>query len=210
MYIALLFAILLAIAVLAFFEDDKVLRRGWLLFLLATILTLVAAFRPAGIDNDYNSYLGYLENPSSTAALMTEPTFKIIGSIVSFCGLPVLLFLIYSSLSIPLKIYAIKRLSPYWYLSILLWFSHLFIMQEMTQIRVAVSSSIFLFAIPFLGDGNKKKYLLCLVVATLFHYSAIALIPLAFLGNKELSRLFRFILIVVPIGMYAFPVPYIR
>ena len=46
MYIALLFAILLAIAVLAFFEDEKMQRKTWLLLAVASLLTLCAAFRP--------------------------------------------------------------------------------------------------------------------------------------------------------------------
>ena len=73
MYIALLFALLLAIVVLAFFEDEEMQSRGWLLIVLATVLTLFVAFRPAGIDNDYNSYLGYYKYPSGVAALLTEP-----------------------------------------------------------------------------------------------------------------------------------------
>lgn len=205
MYIALLFAILLFIAVLAFFEDEEIQSRGWLLLALATVLTLFVAFRPEGIDNDYNAYVGYFKSPTGVAASLTEPTFKLINSLARFFDASILLFAIYAFLAVPLKIYAIKRLSPYWYLSILLWFTHLFIIQEMTQIRVAVASGIFLFALPYLGDGKKLKFTLCLVVAILFHYSALALLPLIVFGNKELSRLFRCVLIAVPILIYAFP-----
>ena len=205
MYIALLFALLLAIVVLAFFEDEEMQSRGWLLIVLATVLTLFVAFRPAGIDNDYNSYLGYYKYPSGVAALLTEPTFKMINGLARFLEAPLLLFVIYAFLAVPLKVYAIKRLSPYWYLSILLWFTHLFVIQEMTQIRVAVSTGIFLFSLPSLAEGNKKKFSLCLILAILFHYSALALLPLILIGNKDLSRRFRFLLIVLPIFIYAFP-----
>lgn len=205
MYIALLFALLLAIVVLAFFEDEEMQSRGWLLIVLATVLTLFVAFRPAGIDNDYNSYLGYYKHPSGVAALLTEPTFKMINGLARFLEAPLLLFVIYAFLAVPLKVYAIKRLSPYWYLSILLWFTHLFVIQEMTQIRVAVSTGIFLFSLPSLAEGNKKKFSLCLLLAILFHYSALALLPLILIGNKDLSRRFRFLLIVLPIFIYAFP-----
>ena len=205
MYIALLFAILLAIVVLAFFEDEEMQSRGWLLIVLATVLTLFVAFRPAGIDNDYNSYLGYYKYPSGVAALLTEPTFKMINGLARFLEAPLLLFIIYAFLAVPLKVYAIKRLSPYWYLSILLWFTHLFVIQEMTQIRVAVSTGIFLFSLPLLAEGDKKRFFLCLVFAVLFHYSALALLPLILIGNKYLSRRFRCLLIVLPIAVYAFP-----
>ena len=205
MYVALLFVILLAIAVLAFFEDEEIQKRGWLLFALAAVLTLFVAFRPAGIDNDYNAYLGYYKHPTGVAALLTEPTFKMISGFARFFEAPLLMFVIYAFLAVPLKVYAIKRLSPYWYLSILLWFTHLFVIQEMTQIRVAVATGIFLFSLPFLADGQKRKFSLCLVCAILFHYSALALLPLLLLGNKDLTRPYRWVLVVVPVLMYAFP-----
>ena len=205
MYVALLFVILLAIAVLAFFEDEEIQERGWLLFALAAVLTLFVAFRPAGIDNDYNAYLGYYKHPTGVAVLLTEPTFKMISGFARFFEAPLLMFVIYAFLAVPLKVYAIKRLSPYWYLSILLWFTHLFVIQEMTQIRVAVATGIFLFSLPFLADGQKRKFSLCLVCAILFHYSALALLPLLLLGNKDLTRPYRWVLVVVPVLMYAFP-----
>lgn len=205
MYVALLFVILSVIAVLAFFEDDEIQGRGWLLFVLATVLTLYVAFRPQGIDNDYNAYLGYFKSPTGVAASLTEPTFKMISGFARIFDAPLLMFVIYAFLAVPLKVCAIKRLSPYWYLSILLWFTHLFVIQEMTQIRVAVASGIFLFSLPYLADGKKLKFALCLVMAILFHYSALALLPLLLFGNKDLSRPFRLVLVVVPIVMYAFP-----
>lgn len=205
MYIILLFAILLVIAVLAFFEDEEIQNRGWLLLALATVLTLFVAFRPAGIDNDYNSYLGYFKNPYGVSASLTEPTFKIINGFARLCDAPLLLFVVYAFLAVPLKVSAIKRLSPYWYLSILLWYAHLFIIQEMTQIRVAVASGVFLFALPYLGDGKKLKFTLCLVASILFHYSALILIPLLLLGNKYLSRYWKCLLFILPIALYAFP-----
>lgn len=205
MYIILLFAILIVIAVLAFFEDEEIQNRGWLLLALATVLTLFVAFRPAGIDNDYNSYLGYFKNPYGVSASLTEPTFKIINGFARLCDAPLLLFVVYAFLAVPLKVSAIKRLSPYWYLSILLWYAHLFIIQEMTQIRVAVTSGVFLFALPYLGDGKKLKFTLCLVASILFHYSALILIPLLLLGNKYLSRYWKCLLFILPIALYAFP-----
>ena len=178
MFAILLFTILLILLFLSFFEDEEIRSQKWLMPSLCLLLAIFVAFRPAGIDNDYNTYLDFFKNPSGISALLTEPTFKMINALARFCGAPLLLFVVYAFLSVPLKVYAIKRLSPYWYLSILLWFSHLFIIQEMTQIRVAVSSAIFLFSLPLLSEGKKMKFICCLIFAILFHYSALILIPL--------------------------------
>lgn len=205
MYVAILFVILLVIAFLAFFEDKEMQEHRWLLFTVATILTLYVAFRPAGIDNDYNSYLGYFKNPNGVAVLLTEPTFKMINGFARYCGIPLLLFVIYAFLAVPLKICAIKRMSPYWYLSIVIWVTHLFVIQEMTQIRAAVSTGIFLFSLPVLAEGKKLKFTLYVVLAILFHYSALVLLPLILIGNKKLSRFARLVLILFPLVMYSSP-----
>lgn len=205
MYVAILFVIFLFILVLAFFEDEKIRNNAFLLISIGFVLLLYVAFRPEGIDKDYMAYLGYYKNPTGVAAELTEPTFKAINGFARMCKEPLLLFVTYAILAVPLKIHAITRLSPYWYLSILVWVTHLFIIQEMTQIRVAVASGIFLFSIPSLAEGKKVTYLLYAVLASLFHYSALVLLPLAFLGNKRLSSLTMWILVIFPIVMYMFP-----
>ena len=205
MYVAILFVILALLAFLAFFEDERIRSCTWLLILVGAVLTLYVAFRPAGIDNDYNAYLGYFKNPTGVVASLAEPTFKLINGFARLCGAPLLLFVIYAILATPLKIYSILRLSPYWYLSILVWFAHLFLVQEMTQIRVAVATAIFLFSIPYLAEGRKGKFGLCMVFSVLFHYSALALLPLIAIGNKPLSRTFRIALFVLPIVLYTTP-----
>ncbi|MBE6304059.1 MAG: EpsG family protein [Bacteroidales bacterium] len=205
MYVVILFVIFAFLAFLAFFEDERIRSCTWLLVTVGAILTLYVAFRPAGIDNDYNAYLGYFKNPDGIVASLAEPTFKIINGFARLCGAPLLLFVIYAVLATPLKIYSILRLSPYWYLSILVWFAHLFLVQEMTQIRVAVATAIFLFSIPYLAEGRKGKFGLCMILAILFHYSALVLLPLILIGNKPLSRMFLLVLLVLPIALYMTP-----
>lgn len=205
MYIAIFLVILLAFIVLAFFEDDETHGHTWLLAIVAIVLTMYVAFRPVGIDKDYMSYLGYFKSPTSISATLIEPTFKLINGIARMCGESLILFGTYALLAIPLKVYSIKRISPYWYLSILVWFTHLFIIQEMTQIRVAVASAIFLFSIPFLADGKKLKYTLLAIAAALFHYSALVFLPLFIFGNKPLSRAAKCFLAILPVLAYSSP-----
>ena len=96
MYVAILFVLLMVLAVLAFFEDKGVLRKSWLLFLLGMVLTFYVAFRPEGIDSDYNAYLGYYKQPTGTVVSLIEPTFKIINSFARFFNAPLLIFVIYA------------------------------------------------------------------------------------------------------------------
>lgn len=205
MFIALFFLLFLIIVFLSFFEDEVIRKQKWLLPSLALMLTLFVAFRPEGIDNDYMVYVRYIEFPDDRYAALAEPTFKLISGIARLLEEPLALFFLYALLAIPLKVYSIQKLSPYWYLSILVWLVHLFIIQDMTQIRVAVSSAIFLFSLPILAEGNKKRFIICIILAMLFHFSAMVLLPLAVFGNKKLTQTWKYVLWILPLAMYVSP-----
>ena len=221
MYVAILFVILALLVILAFFEDDEIQSRRWLLLIVAIVLTSCVAFRPEGIDKDYFSYLGYYTNPDSGMAKLTEPSFKLICSIARFFGYPFLIFIIYAFLAVPLKVYSIVRLTPLWYMSILVWFSHLYIVQDLTQIRVAVASAIFLFSLHYVMEGNRWKFMLCVLLAVFFHYSALLLLPICVLDNKPLVGWRLVLMYVLPLLfyctsiislelLYLIPVPFIQ
>lgn len=206
MFIGLLYLILFLLIVVAFFEDEKLRENRWIVISFAVILTVCVAFRPEGVDKDYLSYLGYYYNPTSSMASLTEPSFLLICSVARFFNQPIFIFIIYALLAIPLKVYAITRISPFWFMSFLVWFTHLCMIQEMTQIRVAVASAIYLYSIPFLIDGKKLLFAICVLVAIFFHYSAMFLLPICLLGNKSLTKKWKILLIALPIIFYAFPV----
>lgn len=206
MFITILFVILLTLVILAFFEDENIQGNSLLLMIVGAVLTLCIAFRPEGVDKDYFSYVGYYYNPNSSMALLTEPTFRVISSIARFFGVPAIIFIVYAFLAVPLKVYSIVRITPLWYMSILVWFSHLYIVQDMTQIRVAVASAIYLFSLPYLIKGHRWRFLLCVVVAILFHYSALFLIPICLLSNKPFTKKELLLLYMLPVLLYFTPI----
>ena len=57
----------------------------------------------------------------------------------------------------------------------------------MTQIRIGVASGIFLYSIQYIKERNILKFTLCILIATLFHYTAIIAFPLFFLRHDKLS-----------------------
>lgn len=214
-----LFVLFAAACVFSFFEEEK--NRMLVMVYVATIVLLVfiAGLRPIGIDGDSNNYLkiyyGYAED-------FVEASFIIISQVASYLfDEPQVMFFTYALLSVPLKGFAITRLSDLWFLSLALWLSRYFVLHDMTQIRVSVSVAIFLYSITYLSKGDKVKYLLCCLLAMLFHYSAIVLLPLVFLGNAPLNRWWIGGLAILPIigfALYSFniniinliPIPYIQ
>lgn len=124
---------------------------------------------------DYYAYIAYLTQP-----IVIEPTFICIRTVINslLYGEPLFLFLFYSILGISIKFISIPRVTRYVYWSLFIYFCSYWFYHEVIQIRVGVASSILLYSLPYLKEKQFFKYALCVVVATLFHYSAIILICL--------------------------------
>lgn len=186
-----------AICAIALFDKYKDKYVTYIYIGTLAVLVLIAGFRPYEHgDKDISNYLAFFYNPD---AAEVEFSFKLLAEMAdALFGSPRALFVAYALLAIPLKGFAITRLTQLWYLSILMWLSHYFLLNEMTQIRVAVSMAIFLYSLPLLAEGKKLLYVLCVAVATFFHTSALALLPLVFFGNKELGKYWKITLYTVP------------
>ena len=76
------------------------------------------------------------------------------------------------------------------------------------QVRQGVSLSIFLFSIKYIEQNNFKKYIQWIIIASLFHYSAIALIPVFFLKKIKLNSLIFSSLIIMTFLGYKFGIFY--
>lgn len=217
--VAILITLFVAACALSFFESEKNKATIIAYVIIVTIMVLIAGFKPIGIDNDSNNYVGYFYWRGDDSV---ELSFVMISAILQkIADEPQLLFITYALLSIPFKAYVLTKLTDMWFLALAVWLSRYMILQDMTQIRVAVSTAIFLYSLLFLDQGRKDKYLLCCLAATFFHYSAVVMFPLAFLGNKDLGKKWLIALYVLPIAGYLLsslhinflnliPIPYVQ
>ena len=219
MFVALLFFLLMLITSFSFFDQEKDIKTFLIYAACVVWLFLLAGFRPYGVDEDSMNYLSLYYNAESE---LIEPSFFLISNTVSrVFNDPRGVFVIYAFISVFVKGFSIARLTSLWFLSLAVWISHFYIMQDLTQIRVAVSSGFFLFAIYFLAGKHRWLYLLIVFVSILFHYSSAILLALVFLSNKKLTGIMRKILGIVPLVAYVlyflkvdfvmlFPIPYIQ
>ncbi len=72
-----------------------------------------------------------------------------------------------------------------------------FLIMANDQVRQAVALSIFLFSIKYIEQNNFKKYLIWILIASLFHYSAIGLIFVFFLKNIKFNSFLWVLLIIL-------------
>ena len=214
-----IFYILLFVFILfALLENTLSLKsKYYILFLGGIILILFAGLRGPGVDKDYLDYLKYykklptieflLTNASSFfLVIKTEPTYILICSFIKtyfFNGFPVVIFF-YAILGVILKLKAITKLTDLVLLSMLIYFSRLFILQDMIQIRAGVAAGFVLLSIPSIQEKNIRSFIIYFLLAVSFHYSALIIAPFFFLNPKKIDKLIYTLVIILPIILCIF------
>ena len=181
---------------------------SWIIILF---LVCFVTFREATLNGDYNVYIQYFQSPKSYS-LEIEKSFFYIRSIVeSVSGSFYLLLFIYALLGVTLKYFAIKKYSPNFLYSFCAWISFVFLLQDMIQIRVAVSSGLMLWAIPLICQQKRVIVLILIAIAFYFHNSAIILLLFLFLDSKAIRPnlwigvyVILFIINVLHVNLYGY------
>jgi len=154
-----------------------IVPRKFIVFSFALILlTLVSGLRPLGLDGDSLNYVQILDSRYPEVNLFAkEPAFWLINEFNhSFLsGHYTTFFLIFALIGTFLKLLSIYKMSKAPYLSLLLYVFLYFILHEMTQIRTGVAAGLFLLAINYYFNKDMRSYFLTILLACLFHYSAI-------------------------------------
>lgn len=173
------------------------------LVLIGIILIIHCGLRTTDADHPMYENLYYNIDDAEI-----EPSFKLIVRIAKFVidNEPIIMFILYSIIGVTLKLSAINILSNFKYLSIAIYLSQYFILQEMTQIRAGVAGGLFLLSIKPLYNKEWIKVILLLITASLFHYSAIALFLILFLNPYKLNK--RFWLSLIPLVYLLRPLIY--
>lgn len=100
---------------------------------------------------------------------------------------------------------AINENSEMPWLSLLLFVIAGLYMDAMNIVRQSIAISIFIYAYKYIYDKNLKKYIISIIIASLFHESAIILLPIYFMCNMKLTKrklflAFLGIMIILPIA----------
>lgn len=217
--LAALYLTAIVMSFFSFFEDRRDVYTKCIFAVVVLVLWGIVAFRPIGADSDSMTYMFYYYDLGKG---FVEISFVWIAMLVQWLFDDVRwLFIVYAVLSVFLHAEGIRRLSPALLLSVLLWLSHYFIIQDFTQIRVAVSTGLFLIGLHFLADRRRWIFLLYVAGAIFAHYSALAYLPVLFFSNKYLSVKARaflagcigFVYIIYFTGIdliFSLPIPYLE
>lgn len=149
------------------------------------ILFIVASFRGPDFGADYNTYIEIFKDDGYPM----EVTFTVIRLFIKQClsSEVIFLFIIYAFLGLILKYYAIIKISDFPIISVMIYLGYYCILQDLVQIRAAVATGLLLVSIEYIYSRELFKFLLISVIAILFHYSAVIMLPLYLLNPKHLD-----------------------
>lgn len=186
------------------------------LFWSLSFLTLVipVSFRGYGVDHtSYIKWYNYIESLGIGYLLnysgMPEPLYALINFLVAnTIGNVQLVFFISALIPLALIYLHFSKYVKKINLAICIWvfgFSYYFFMYGLVRMSIAVG--IIIYSYKYLENKKILKYIIGCLIASLFHYSAIIMIPIYFIVNSKIINgliytknnfnAFKYIIIVV-------------
>lgn len=184
------------------------------------LLGLLAGFRGPEVARDYESYQNIFDYIYDLAGKndgvflpVIEPGFAAIVLVfrsLSHTNYVLFTMIFFAFASVLLKIISIKKLTANPYLVILFYFSHYFLLHEMTQIRIGFASAFFFIGLIFYLRGNKWIYISLILFATLFHYSALMYLLILFFDSKKFNKPIYFAVLIGSIILGVLRIPFLN
>ena len=165
------------------YEFKAIRHQDFVLAIIGIFFILFAGFRAVSVSRDYLPYLdtfNYIthsnDNWQGTILPLFEPGFVFIVKIcyhIFHDNGPLAIMLVFASLSISIKFFVFRKIAFNPFIVLLLYYSHYFFVEEMTQIRNGLACSFFFLTIYYRLRDENYKVLACILIALLFHNSAI-------------------------------------
>lgn len=196
------------------FSKDKNLKyiKFILVFLVFLVLSLFAGLRSEYVGADYFNYIRILEYAPSLDNIFdfqsfllvhTEPFYYLLNVLIkTFFDSYYPIFLLTALLAVGINSYNYNKYSKFVILSLLIYFSHLFLYKEMIQIRAGLASAILLFSIQSLYKREKLKYFGVVIVASGFHAGALIFLPFYFFYKSNRLNITYYKLLAFSIILY--------
>lgn len=226
MLIILLIVILSLIVVTYFSENLPKQYHKFLFWYCVGIFVIISMTRPGSYVSDYLNYEKYFYSfDEKKTQLIVEATFLWISEFIYNHGgtLRVVIY-IYALISIPLKLYSIRKLTDetIFLLSMIVYASNYYMLHDCEQIRLAAGMAFGMYAI-YLKVEKKRNIMiaLMLLIGMSFHHTIGALIIPLLVCPKDINKRWKIIMaIAIPISIClwilninpitSLPIPYIK
>lgn len=169
------------------------------ILILWILLIFIAGLRGENVDRDIRNYKDLFFIYKDTWNITIEPSFVLLSHLVKsvFRSNFVFLVIIYSFIGVSIKIFAIKKMSDFWLLSLLIYLSNFFLLQEMTQIRFGIATGLVLISLKPLYERKWKNFLVIIILAILFHYTTVVALLLLLLNPRKINvKVYAFLIVI--------------
>ena len=198
----LILSIFAIVVVLAFLEDYMPSWQKMLaLMVIGIVLICLATLKPMTTADATTYEYYFFFNDDDLIEIATEPTYIYLSRLVlAFGGEVVVMFFIYAMLAIPLKLAALWKCTPYIFTAMIVYMGIYYPLHDVVQIRCGVATAFLLWALIPLA---KRQYFMATgltFVATMFHYSSLAFLPVLLIGNIRITKYWKIFLgVSIPI-----------
>jgi hypothetical protein len=210
MFYLLIFIILLLFASLDINKKLNEYSKNISLLFLFLIFWLIAGLRyETGVDwPGYTQFYNQIENISNifggSIDVLNNSEFEIgytlLNSILKLFTNNVQLLFLFIALVTNLMLFSsLKIYSNHIFISLIIYFCTMYFVTDMDIIRQCISINIFFISLKYIIHKNIYKYFLLIFIASLFHQTALLLLPLYFFLNKRFKN--SILLIFVSIGV---------
>jgi len=192
----LILSIFAIVVVLAFIEDfipawQKIL----ILIPIGIALICISAFKPMSTADAMNYENYFYNNDNYIIEIATEPTFIYMSRLYMSLGYGITaVFLTYALIAIPMKLALLWKMSPFVFTSMIVYVGMYYPMHDAVQIRCGVAVAFVLWALIPLAKRQYFKAYALLIIATLFHYSSLAFLPIFLVGNMKINKYWKYFL----------------
>jgi len=155
------------------------------LWIALSILLFISSFR-FEVGQDWINYLEFFEITSTADTL--EYGYKLINNLFSNSGSSYNFFLFFISFFTLFFINNTLITLKYKVISVLIYFSDLFLYYNLSGMRQGIAIAITLFSLKYIIEKNLVKFLFIVFLASLFHISSIIFVLAYFAYSIKITR----------------------
>lgn len=166
-------------------------------FLTTSVFLIIFTGLKGDVGTDYKGYLNlYSEYANPSYSTLFEPGFRLL---CHFCNLLKMPFHVFwfciACITLLTKFIFFKKYSPYFFLSLLIYLSGLYIERDFDGIRQGLSIGLVYISILYYFDNKKLGYLIFLLFAISLHYSSLIYITIPIFHKIRIKQWIIYVLI---------------
>lgn len=190
---------------LNFSKKTKNSNKRWFLIITSFLMMFLVSALRVNVGTDYKSYCEWFGDVSSIRLKYENFGFNsLIVFIKLFTNNPQWLFVVTSLLILVFIYIAVFKEQEEYDISVFLFIVLGFYFSTFNGVRQWIAGAIFMYAYQFAVKKNLKLYALLILIASLFHITAVLLLPFYFVFNFKISDKVKMWLVAASLVFFKF------